>query len=190
MPALASKLVPRSEDFKANAAAMRALVDDLNVRLAAVVQGGGEASRAKHLARGKLLPRDRVEMLLDPDTPFLEVAPLAALGLYGDAAPGAGRRIAIQPQGRERRHFEEGRVRVQQHLDPVARQQLAAREVLGARRLAAALNHGGKPDVQVVDERAHRGGIRLEVFGAGNELRGECRHGVSDEAPARWPLAD
>ena len=90
MPALASKLVPRSEDFKANAAAMRALVDDLNVRLAAVVQGGGEAARAKHLARGKLLPRDRVEMLLDPDTPFLEVAPLAALGLYGDAAPGAG----------------------------------------------------------------------------------------------------
>ena len=90
MPALASKLSPRSEDFKANAAAMRALVDDLNARLAAVVQGGGEAARAKHLARGKLLPRDRVEMLLDPDTPFLEVAPLAAVGMYGDAAPGAG----------------------------------------------------------------------------------------------------
>ena len=90
MPAIASKLTPRSEDFKANAAAMRALVDDLNAKLAAVVQGGGEAARAKHLARGKLLPRERVEMLLDPDTPFLEVAPLAAFDMYANAAPGAG----------------------------------------------------------------------------------------------------
>ena len=80
MPVLASKLNPRTEDFKVNAQAMRALVDDLNARLAQVVQGGGDAARAKHLARGKLLPRERVEMLLDPDTPFLEVAPLAALG--------------------------------------------------------------------------------------------------------------
>jgi 3-methylcrotonyl-CoA carboxylase beta subunit len=95
MPALASKLSPRSEDFRTNAAAMRLLVDDLNAKLAQVVQGGGEAARAKHLARGKLLPRDRVEMLLDPDTPFLEIAPLAALNMYPerdgrDAAPGAG----------------------------------------------------------------------------------------------------
>ena len=90
MPALASKLSPRSEDFKANAAAMRALVDDLNARLAKIAQGGGEAPRAKHVARGKLLPRERVEMLLDPDTPFLELAPLAALGMYGNDAPGAG----------------------------------------------------------------------------------------------------
>ena len=80
MPALASKLNPRSEDFKANAAAMRALVDDLNAKLAQIAQGGGEAPRTKHLARGKLLPRDRVEMLLDPDTPFLEVAQRAARG--------------------------------------------------------------------------------------------------------------
>ncbi len=90
MPALASRLSPRSEDFKANAAAMRALVDDLNAKLAQVVQGGGEGPRAKHLARGKLLPRDRVEMLLDPDTPFLEVAPLAAHAMYNGDAPGAG----------------------------------------------------------------------------------------------------
>jgi 3-methylcrotonyl-CoA carboxylase beta subunit len=90
MPVLASSLNPRAEDFKANAAAMRALVDDLNARLAAIALGGGEGPRSKHLARGKLLPRDRVEMLLDPDTPFLEVAPLAALGMHGDDAPGAG----------------------------------------------------------------------------------------------------
>jgi 3-methylcrotonyl-CoA carboxylase beta subunit len=90
MPALASQLSVRSEEFRLNAEAMRALVDDLNARLAQVAQGGGDAARAKHVARGKLLPRERVEMLLDPDTPFLEVAPLAALDLYEGAAPGAG----------------------------------------------------------------------------------------------------
>jgi 3-methylcrotonyl-CoA carboxylase beta subunit len=90
MPTLASKLNPRSEDFKANAEAMRVLVSDLNAKLEQIAQGGGEAPRAKHLARGKLLPRDRVEMLLDPDTPFLEIAPLAALQMYGGDAPGAG----------------------------------------------------------------------------------------------------
>jgi 3-methylcrotonyl-CoA carboxylase beta subunit len=95
MPTLVSTLAVRSEDFKQSAAAMRALVDDLHARLAQVAQGGGDGPRAKHLARGKLLPRDRVEWLLDPGTPFLEIAPLAALGLYPepdgrDAAPGAG----------------------------------------------------------------------------------------------------
>ena len=90
MPALTSKLNPRSEEFKASAELMRTLVDDLNARLAQIALGGGEAARARHTARGKLLPRQRVEMLLDPDTPFLELAPLAALGLYDDAAPGAG----------------------------------------------------------------------------------------------------
>jgi 3-methylcrotonyl-CoA carboxylase beta subunit len=95
MPVLASQLAPRSDDFKANAAAMRALVDDLHAKLAQIAHGGGEAARAKHTGRGKLLPRERVEMLLDPDAPFLEVGPLAALGMYPekdgrDAAPGAG----------------------------------------------------------------------------------------------------
>ncbi|HCL85138.1 MAG TPA: methylcrotonoyl-CoA carboxylase [Comamonadaceae bacterium] len=87
---LETQLNPRSADFQANAAAMRALVDDLRVQVERVCQGGGEAARAKHLARGKLLPRDRVHMLLDPGTPFLEIAPLAALNMYDNAAPGAG----------------------------------------------------------------------------------------------------
>ncbi len=95
MAQLKSKINPRSEESRANAAAMRALVDDLNAKLAKIAEGGGEAARAKHLGRGKLLPRERVEMLLDPDTPFLELAPLAALGMYpekdgSDAAPCAG----------------------------------------------------------------------------------------------------
>ncbi|MDP3086476.1 MAG: carboxyl transferase domain-containing protein [Rubrivivax sp.] len=90
MPTLTSKLNPRSDDFKASTAAMRALVDDLNAKLATVALGGGEGPRAKHLARGKLLPRERVEMLLDPDTPFLEIGGLAGLNLYNNAAPGGG----------------------------------------------------------------------------------------------------
>ena len=95
MPVLQTQLNARSADFQANAAAMRTLVDDLNAKFARVEQGGGEAARAKHTARGKLLPRDRVNMLLDPGTPFLELSPLAALGMYpdrdgSDSAPGAG----------------------------------------------------------------------------------------------------
>ena len=79
MPVLQTQLNARSADFQANAAAMRALVDDLNAQIAKSFEGGGEAARAKHTARGKLLPRERVQMLLDPGTPFLELAPLAAL---------------------------------------------------------------------------------------------------------------
>ncbi|WP_310625679.1 carboxyl transferase domain-containing protein [Limnohabitans sp.] len=90
MTVLHSQLNPRSADFTANAAAMRTVVDDLKVHLEKIAVGGGEAARAKHTARGKLLPRDRVQMLLDPGTPFLEVAPLAALHMYNDDAPCAG----------------------------------------------------------------------------------------------------
>ncbi|MEY5099154.1 MAG: hypothetical protein RJA36_1873, partial [Pseudomonadota bacterium] len=90
MSILGTQLNPRSADFQANAAAMRALVDDLRERIELIAQGGGDAARARHLARGKLLPRERVQMLLDPGTPFLEVAPLAALNMYGNDAPGAG----------------------------------------------------------------------------------------------------
>ncbi|HWH74702.1 MAG TPA: carboxyl transferase domain-containing protein [Methylibium sp.] len=95
MPVLATQIDPRGAEFQANAAAMRALVEDLNARLAAVALGGGEAARARHVGRGKLLPRERVERLLDPGTPFLEIAPLAAQGVYTepdgrDSAPGAG----------------------------------------------------------------------------------------------------
>jgi 3-methylcrotonyl-CoA carboxylase beta subunit len=99
MTTLETKLNPRSADFQANAQAMQVLVDDLRVQVAKVALGGGEAARAKHTARGKLLPRDRVHMLLDPGSPFLEVAPLAAMGMYPekdgkggtkDSAPSAG----------------------------------------------------------------------------------------------------
>ncbi len=95
MTVLSSQLNPRSSDFAANAAAMQALVNDLHAHLERVAQGGGEAARAKHTGRGKLLPRERVQMLLDPGTPFLEVAPLAALNMYNNDAPSAGVIVGI-----------------------------------------------------------------------------------------------
>jgi 3-methylcrotonyl-CoA carboxylase beta subunit len=95
MTVLHSQLNPRSADFAANAAAMRTVVDDLKAHLEKIAVGGGEAARAKHTARGKLLPRDRVQMLLDPGTPFLEVAPLAALNMYNNDAPCAGLIVGI-----------------------------------------------------------------------------------------------
>jgi 3-methylcrotonyl-CoA carboxylase beta subunit len=67
-----------------------ALLDDLEARLARARAGGGERARERHVSRGKLLPRDRVERLCDPGAPFLELSPLAAEGLYDDAAPAAG----------------------------------------------------------------------------------------------------
>ncbi|MFL6671837.1 MAG: carboxyl transferase domain-containing protein [Massilia sp.] len=90
MPHIESKLNPRSDDFQSNAAAMRTIVDDLRAKVAAIAKGGGAAACAKHVARGKLLPRDRVENLLDPGTPFLEFSQLAAFDMYDNAAPAAG----------------------------------------------------------------------------------------------------
>ena len=85
-----SALDPRSEGFRANTAAMEELVADLRVRAAKVALGGSEVSRKRHVSRGKLLPRDRIEALLDPGTPFLELSQLAATGMYDDDVPSAG----------------------------------------------------------------------------------------------------
>jgi 3-methylcrotonyl-CoA carboxylase beta subunit len=83
MPAIRSRLNPRSAEFRANAERMRALVADLRDKVAQAATGGPQEARAKHAARGKLLPRERVRTLLDPGSPFLEVGQLAAYGMYG-----------------------------------------------------------------------------------------------------------
>ena len=90
MTVLTSQLQPGSDSFEANRAAMQAQVDDLRATLEATARGGSDAARAKHSARGKLLVRERIDALLDPGSPFLEVAPLAAHGMYADPVPGAG----------------------------------------------------------------------------------------------------
>ena len=102
MDALKSKVEPRSAEFQANAEAMRRLVEDLRAKAATVALGGGESARARHVARGKLLPRDRVEHLLDPGAPFLEIGQLAGHGLYDGEAPSTGLIAGIgRVQGQE-----------------------------------------------------------------------------------------
>jgi 3-methylcrotonyl-CoA carboxylase beta subunit len=80
---LHSSIDPSSQDFARNAEAMRGLVEDLREKLGQVAGGGGEVSRNRHTARGKMLARERVDLLVDPGTAFLELSPLAAYGLYG-----------------------------------------------------------------------------------------------------------
>jgi 3-methylcrotonyl-CoA carboxylase beta subunit len=90
MTILTSEVDTRSDAFKRNAEAMRGQVEDLRRRTEQVRLGGGEASRQRHVSRGKLLPRERVRALLDPGSPFLELSPLAALDMYDNEAPGSG----------------------------------------------------------------------------------------------------
>ncbi|MEU1539000.1 carboxyl transferase domain-containing protein [Actinacidiphila glaucinigra] len=89
-PVLASAADPAGEAYRANEKAHAELSARLREKLAAAALGGGEKARARHTARGKLLPRDRVDGLLDPGSPFLELAPLAADGMYDGQAPAAG----------------------------------------------------------------------------------------------------
>ena len=97
-----STIDPGSEEFRANAARMRALSDELAKRRAEAAEGGPQRARERHVSRGKLLPRQRVMQLLDPGSPFLELSPLAANGMYDDAIHGAGLITGIgRVEGRE-----------------------------------------------------------------------------------------
>ena len=102
MAILSSTVDVNAAEFRANAERMRALVDELKERRAAAALGGPQRARERHVARGKLLPRDRVMNLIDPGSPFLELSPLAAGGLYDDAIQGAGLITGIgRVEGRE-----------------------------------------------------------------------------------------
>ena len=83
MTAAQSTIDIDSREFAANSEAMKGVVADLRAKLEDAMQGGSEDARARHVARGKLLPRERIDLLLDPGTPFLELSPLAAYGMYG-----------------------------------------------------------------------------------------------------------
>ena len=89
MPILSTAADPSSAEFRENYTANRTLVEELAARQAQVRQGGSERARRRHVERGKLLPRERVELLLDPGAPFLELSTLAAWGMYDDESPGA-----------------------------------------------------------------------------------------------------
>src|SRR5271168_1935132 len=90
MSPIQSLISPSSAVFKSNAQAMATLVDELKSRLAVASLGGNGRSRDRHKSRGKLLPRERVERLVDPGSPFLELSPLAAFGMYEGDIHAAG----------------------------------------------------------------------------------------------------
>ncbi|HUI20840.1 MAG TPA: carboxyl transferase domain-containing protein [Methylocella sp.] len=90
MNVLKSAVMPQSQTFAANAAAMRSLIVDLRGKVALITQGGGAKARERHIARGKLLPRDRIAGLIDPGTPFLEFSQFAAYEVYEDVVSAAG----------------------------------------------------------------------------------------------------
>ena len=90
MNTIETKVNNRSEEFLANTAHMQKLVEDLEQTVAAVRKGGGEKYQERHLSRGKLLPRDRIDALVDPGSPFLELSQLAAHGIYGGDIAAAG----------------------------------------------------------------------------------------------------
>ena len=99
---IASNIDPASAEFSANAERMNALAEELQQRRAQAAEGGSPRARERHVSRGKLLPRDRVMRLLDPGSPFLELSPLAANGMYDDAIHGAGLITGIgRVEGRE-----------------------------------------------------------------------------------------
>jgi 3-methylcrotonyl-CoA carboxylase beta subunit len=99
---LSSTVDTRSDGYRTNAVTMRGLLDTLSARSTEASAGGPPAAREKHVGRGKLLPRERVERLLDRGSPFLELSPLAAYGMYGGEVPGAGMITGIgRVSGRE-----------------------------------------------------------------------------------------
>ena len=89
MPTFTTKIDNQSEDFRKNSKQMGKLVDDLLSKLQKSALGGSEKARKKHIDRGKLLPRERIRLLLDAGSPFLEFSPLAANDLYDDDVPAA-----------------------------------------------------------------------------------------------------
>jgi len=102
MPVIRSAISPASETFRANADRMRALVADIAAKAAAIAEGGPAEARERHVARGKLLPRERLAQLLDPGSPFLEIGQFAAFGMYGEDIPAAGMIAGVgRVEGRE-----------------------------------------------------------------------------------------
>jgi len=137
MPAIKSKLNPTSEEFATNRGAMSALVADLRAKIEEAALGGDAQAREKHSARGKLLPRERLRLLLDSGSPFLELSPLAAFGLYGDEAPGAGIITGIgRVSGLECMVFvNDATVKGGSYLPMTVKKHLRAQEIALANRL-------------------------------------------------------
>ena len=156
-PVLSSNLDLSSPEAQARAAHNRALAQELRARVAKAALGGDEKSRARHVARGKLLPRDRVERLLDPGSPFLEIGQLAANGMYGDDVPGAGIITGIgRVSGRQCMIFaNDATVKGGTYFPMTVKKHIRAQEIAAANRL---------PCVYLVDSGGANLPNQAEVF--------------------------
>ncbi|WP_072379222.1 carboxyl transferase domain-containing protein [Novosphingobium sp. NDB2Meth1] len=156
-PVLSSNLDLSSPEAQARAAHNRALAAELRARVAKAALGGDEKSRARHVARGKLLPRERVERLLDPGSPFLEIGQLAANGMYGDEVPGAGIITGIgRVSGRQCMIFaNDATVKGGTYFPMTVKKHIRAQEIAAANRL---------PCVYLVDSGGANLPNQAEVF--------------------------
>ncbi len=157
MAVIRSKIDPSSRAFADNAAHMQSLVNDLKARLERVAQGGPAKAREKHAKRGKLLARDRIKVLLDKDSPFMEFSALAAHGLYNDEVPSAGIITGIgRVQGREVMIIaNDATVKGGTYYPLTVKKHLRAQEIAGENRL---------PCVYLVDSGGAFLPLQDEVF--------------------------
>ncbi|OQW45836.1 MAG: methylcrotonoyl-CoA carboxylase [Proteobacteria bacterium SG_bin6] len=156
-PVLDTRISPESETFQATATHNRALVERLRADVAAAALGGPERARTKHTERGKLLPRERVERLLDPGSPFLEIGQLAAHGVYGEDIPGAGMIAGIgRVSGRQVMILaNDATVKGGTYYPLTVKKHLRAQEIAEANRL---------PSVYLVDSGGANLPHQAEVF--------------------------
>ena len=166
LPKLHSKINPDSAEFRANREAMEALVSDLREKVAKISKGGSERARQRHLDRGKLLPRERVERLLDPGTPFLELSQLAAFGMYHDQVPSAGLITGIgRVAGREVMIIcNDATVKGGTYYPMTCEKQARAQEIAAANRL---------PCIYLVDSGGGNLPNQAEIF-PGKDHFGAC----------------
>ena len=157
MTQITSKIDEGSDTFRRFAAHNRALAEELRGRVATTALGGSEKHRERHVSRGKLLPRDRVTRLLDPGSPFLEVGQLAANGMYGDEAPGAGMIAGVgRVSGRECMVVaNDPTVKGGAYFPLTVKKHLRAQEIAGENRL---------PCVYLVDSGGANLPHQAEVF--------------------------
>ncbi len=166
MTALSTAVDPKSREYEANRDAMRKLVEELKQRRAEAAKGGPEKARERHVARNKLLPRDRVMRLIDPGSPFLELSPLAANGMYGDAIHGAGLITGIgRIEGRECVIVcNDSTIKGGTYYPMTVKKHLRAQEVAGENRLPCIylVDSGGANlphQTEVFPDREHFGRI-------------------------------
>ena len=165
MAVLTSEINTRSTEFAENAAAMQLLVDDLQAKVEQVAQGGGTRYQERHQARGKLLPRDRVNALVDPGSPFLEFSQLAAFDMYGkDDVPAAGIITGIgRVQGQECVIVaNDARVKGGTYYPVTVKKHLRAQEIARENRLACVylVDSGGANlpnQAEIFPDREHFG---------------------------------